>query len=172
MGQKKLPGTNLSIFSDGRVQLVLDFLNPDGAGLQLISIKRAKRPVSGICHRVILVPKTKRTGELPMNTASEQWWEKKLNIRTGGKIDHFIEEACNPYEPTDYCILEALAGSGYITSESSVIDYGCGLGRLSRAGMDARPVCRHDGLLYRDRGICPHVMPFRHRICGRQRVEV
>ena len=36
-----------------------------------------------------------------MNTASEQWWEKKLNIRTCGKIDHFIEEACNPYEPTD-----------------------------------------------------------------------
>ena len=36
-----------------------------------------------------------------MDSMSEQWWEKKLNIRTAGKVDHFIEEACNPYEPTD-----------------------------------------------------------------------
>ena len=38
--------------------------------------------------------------EAAMNSMSEQWWEKKLNIRTAGKVDHFIEEACNPYEPT------------------------------------------------------------------------
>ena len=36
-----------------------------------------------------------------MDSMSEQWWEKKLNIRTAGKVDHFIEEACNPYEPTE-----------------------------------------------------------------------
>lgn len=80
-----------------------------------------------------------------MNTASEQWREKKLNIRTCGKIDHFIEEACNPYEPTDYCILEALAGSGYITSESSVIDYGCGLGRTA-IFLSSRTGCRATGI--------------------------
>ena len=28
-----------------------------------------------------------------MDSMSEQWWEKKLNIRTAGKVDHFIEEA-------------------------------------------------------------------------------
>ena len=66
-----------------------------------------------------------------MNSMSEQWWEKKLNIRTAGKVDHFIEEACNPYEPTDYCILEALAESGYISSDSHVLDYGCGKGRTA-----------------------------------------
>ena len=56
-----------------------------------------------------------------MDSMSEQWWEKKLNIRTAGKVDHYIEEACNPYEPTDYCILEALADSGYISSDSHVL---------------------------------------------------
>ena len=30
-----------------------------------------------------------------MDSMSEQWWEKKLNIRTAGKVDHFIEEAWN-----------------------------------------------------------------------------
>ena len=63
-----------------------------------------------------------------MNSMSEQWWEKKLHIKTAGKTDHFIEEACNPYEPTDYCILGALADSGYISSGSHVLDYGRGKG--------------------------------------------
>ena len=70
-----------------------------------------------------------------MNSMSEQWWEKKLNIRTSGEVDHFIEEACNPYEPTDYRVLEALADSGYITSESHVLDYGCGKGRTAQRAM-------------------------------------
>ena len=47
-----------------------------------------------------------------MNSMQEQWWEKKLNIRTSGEVDHFIEESCNPYDPTDYRVLEALADSG------------------------------------------------------------
>ena len=37
-----------------------------------------------------------------MSGTSEQWWEKKLNIKTSGMIDHFFEMDCNYYEPTDY----------------------------------------------------------------------
>lgn len=80
-----------------------------------------------------------------MHAANEQWWEKKLNIKTGGKVDHFIEEACNPYEPTDYCILEALVDSGYISADSSVIDYGCGLGRAA-IFLSSRTGCRATGI--------------------------
>ena len=64
-----------------------------------------------------------------MNQRSEKWWEKKLGVSTSGKTDNYIEESCNPYEPTEYCILERLAQSGYITSDNHFLDYGCGLGR-------------------------------------------
>ena len=67
--------------------------------------------------------------EVTMSQKTEQWWEKKLGIETAEHIDRFFEEACNPYEPTDYCILEKLVKSGYITSGSHFLDYGCGLGR-------------------------------------------
>ena len=80
-----------------------------------------------------------------MSFTSEQWWEKKLNIRTRGKIDHFIAEDCNPYEPTDYRILQTLAESGYITADSHVLDYGCGLGR-SVLFLSARTGCRATGI--------------------------
>ena len=83
---------------------------------------------------------------------SEQWWEKKLNIRTAGKVDHFIEEACNPYEPTDYCILETLADSGYISSGSHVLDYGCGKGRTA-IFLSSRTGCRATGIEF-DRELC------------------
>lgn len=86
-----------------------------------------------------------------MSAMSEQWWEKKLNIKTSGKIDHFIEEACNLYEPTDYRVLEALADSGYITSENHILDYGCGLGR-SVLFLSARTGCHVTGLEF-DRDI-------------------
>lgn len=80
-----------------------------------------------------------------MSFTSEHWWEKKLNIRTRGKIDHFIAQDCNPYEPTDYRILETLAESGYVTADSHVLDYGCGLGR-SVIFLSARTGCRATGI--------------------------
>lgn len=80
-----------------------------------------------------------------MSGASEQWWEKKLNIKTSGKIDHFYEMDCNYYEPTDYRVLEALAKSGYITAENHILDYGCGLGR-SVLFLSAMTGCRATGI--------------------------
>ena len=80
-----------------------------------------------------------------MSGASEQWWEKKLNIKTSGTIDHFFEMDCNYYEPTDYRVLEALAKSGYITAENHILDYGCGLGR-SVLFLSAMTGCRATGI--------------------------
>lgn len=61
----------------------------------------------------------------------EKDWDKKLNITTCGR-DASKEDAYHyPYEPTPYSVLERLVESEYISSESSVIDYGCGKGRVS-----------------------------------------
>ncbi|HAB93727.1 MAG TPA: SAM-dependent methyltransferase [Lachnospiraceae bacterium] len=80
-----------------------------------------------------------------MISSSESWWEKKLNIRTSGKIDHFKEITCNIYEPTDYGILQRLAESGYITKDSRIVDYGCGLGR-TLFYLCSRTGCRGTGI--------------------------
>ena len=80
-----------------------------------------------------------------MRQNTERWWEKKLGVDTSAHIDRFIEEACNPYEPTDYCILERLADSGYVTSDSHFLDYGSGLGR-SLFFMAAKTGCRATGI--------------------------
>ena len=93
----------------------------------------------------LLFPEPDSQERRKMSFTSEQWWEKKLNIRTRGKIDHFIAEDCNPYEPTDYRILQTLAESGYITADSHVLDYGCGLGR-SVLFLSARTGCRATGI--------------------------
>ncbi len=82
-----------------------------------------------------------------MNQRSEKWWEKKLGVSTSGKTDNYIEESCNPYEPTEYCILERLAQSGYITSDNHFLDYGCGLGR-SLFFMASQVGCRASGIEY------------------------
>ena len=82
-----------------------------------------------------------------MNQRSEKWWEKKLGVSRSGKTDNYIEESCNPYEPTEYCILERLAQSGYITSDNHFLDYGCGLGR-SLFFMASQVGCRASGIEY------------------------
>ena len=60
----------------------------------------------------------------------EREWDKKLNIDTIGR-DASKEDAYHyPYEPTPYSVLERLVESEYISSENSVVDYGCGKGRV------------------------------------------
>lgn len=62
---------------------------------------------------------------------SEQEWDRRLKIRTGGR-DAAAEDAHHlPYEPTPYAVLERLAESGLITKSSVLVDYGCGKGRVS-----------------------------------------
>ena len=62
---------------------------------------------------------------------SEQEWEKVLQIKTTGRDDSRSDAEHHPYEPTDYCVLEHLANSGYITKQNTLIDYGSGKGRVS-----------------------------------------
>ena len=57
-------------------------------------------------------------------------WDKLLGIRTTGRDDTNSDEYRYPYEPTPYCVLERLADSGLIVKDDTVLDYGCGKGRV------------------------------------------
>lgn len=56
--------------------------------------------------------------------------DKKWNIDTAGRDEHFSDEHHYPYEPTSYSVLERLVDSGLIGKDSHVVDYGCGKGRV------------------------------------------
>ena len=61
---------------------------------------------------------------------SEHNWDKLLQIETVGRDETNADEYHHPYEPTDYCVLERLAKSGFFSEEDVVLDYGCGKGRV------------------------------------------
>ena len=60
----------------------------------------------------------------------ELTWDKRLGISTVGRDDSNADEYRYPYEPTPYAVLERLADSGLIRAEDTVLDYGCGKGRV------------------------------------------
>ena len=60
----------------------------------------------------------------------ENKWDKLLQIRTGGRDDSSADEYHHPYEPTPYAVLERLVGSGFFRQGDTVLDYGCGKGRV------------------------------------------
>ena len=61
---------------------------------------------------------------------TEKQWDKLLKIKTSGRDDSKSNTYNYPYEPTPYAVLERLASSGYITKSNTVLDYGCGKGRV------------------------------------------
>lgn len=62
----------------------------------------------------------------------EQSYEKLLNIKTSGEQKIFNESLhYNRYEPTSYSALEALSKQYKFTDEDSIVDFGCGKGRLN-----------------------------------------
>ena len=61
---------------------------------------------------------------------TENAWDKLLRIRTTGRDDLKADRFHHPYEPTPYCVLQRLAGSGLIGIGDVVLDYGCGKGRV------------------------------------------
>lgn len=61
----------------------------------------------------------------------EKQWEKLLRIKTTGRDDTHSNATCFPYEPSSYQVLERLVKSGYISKKNTVVDYGCGKGRVS-----------------------------------------
>ena len=80
---------------------------------------------------------------------TEEQWEKKLNIRTGGGSNHTADGENFPYEPTPYSVLLRLAGSGYLTRENKLVDYGCGKGRASIL-LSRLTGCRVTGIDYNE----------------------
>ena len=77
------------------------------------------------------VPKQIKVQMRTDSRTSEKEWDRKLNIRTGGRDDSEAAGQNFPYEPTPYAVLERLAQSGYIEKDDHVLDYGCGKGRES-----------------------------------------
>lgn len=61
----------------------------------------------------------------------ERQWDKLLHIRTSGRDDSKADTYHYPYEPTPYSVLERLANSGFIGKKNTLVDYGCGKGRVS-----------------------------------------
>lgn len=60
----------------------------------------------------------------------ESSWDKLLQIKTIGRDETNADQYHHPYEPTPYSVLERLTASGLIGSEDTVLDYGCGKGRV------------------------------------------
>ena len=60
----------------------------------------------------------------------ENKWDDLLHIRTVGRDDTNADEYRYPYEPTPYTVLERLADSGLFRKSDTVLDYGCGKGRV------------------------------------------
>lgn len=79
-------------------------------------------------------------------------WDKKLNITTGAADFEKDDANHSRYEPTSYAVLERLAASGLITRESSLVDYGCGKGRVG-IFMSHVTGCKSLGVEY-DPAIC------------------
>ncbi len=61
---------------------------------------------------------------------NEKDWDTLLRIRTSGRDDSRADTFRYPYEPTPYSVLARLAGSGLIGKDNTLIDYGCGKGRV------------------------------------------
>jgi SAM-dependent methyltransferase len=83
-------------------------------------------------------------------TDMENEWDKLLHIKTTGRDDTISDLVRYPYEPTDYSVLEQLAGSGYIDKSNTVVDYGCGKGRVSFF-LTSQTKCHAIGIEYNPR---------------------
>ena len=57
-------------------------------------------------------------------------WDQRLQIQTAGRDDSNSDQYRYPYEPTPYSVLERLADSGFFAQGDTVLDYGCGKGRV------------------------------------------
>lgn len=81
---------------------------------------------------------------------TEMEWERLLKIRTSGRDDTCSGQYYYRYEPTPYSVLERLAETGYISKKNTLLDYGCGKGRVSFF-MSWQTRCRSIGIEYDER---------------------
>ena len=61
---------------------------------------------------------------------TEEKYDRLLHIKTTGRDDSHSDQYRFPYEPTPYPVLERLANAGYIRKGNTLLDYGCGKGRV------------------------------------------
>lgn len=80
----------------------------------------------------------------------ENKWDKLLKIHTVGRDDSNADQYHYPYEPTPYSVLERLANTGYIHKENTLLDYGCGKGRVDFF-LSYQTRCRAIGVEYDER---------------------
>ena len=61
---------------------------------------------------------------------TEENYDRLLHINTTGRDDSHSDQYRFPYEPTRDPVLERLANAGYIRKGNTLLDYGCGKGRV------------------------------------------
>ena len=67
-----------------------------------------------------------------------------------GRDDSNSDQYRYPYEPTPYSVLERLANTGYIRKNNTLLDYGCGKGRVDFF-LSYQTRCRSIGIEYDER---------------------
>ena len=77
-------------------------------------------------------------------------WDKLLHIQTMGRDDSNSDQYRYPYEPTPYSVLERPANTGYIRKNNTLLDYGCGKGRVDFF-LSYQTRCRSIGIEYDER---------------------
>lgn len=102
-------------------------------------------------------------------TDYEHTWDQRLQISTVGRDDTLADEYHHPYEPTPYSILERLAGSGFFGEADTVLDYGCGKGRVGFF-LSYRTKARAIGIEY-DARICQDALSNRKTTVSRVKPE-
>lgn len=80
----------------------------------------------------------------------EDSWDRLLRIRTSGRDDTGSNQYKYPYEPTPYSVLERLGNSGEIGRKNTLLDYGCGKGRVDFF-LSYQTGCRSMGMEYNER---------------------
>lgn len=80
----------------------------------------------------------------------EKQWDKLLRIKTTGRDDSKSDPYHYTYEPTPYEVLERLAQTGYITKKNTLVDYGCGKGRVDFF-LSYQTKCRSIGIDFNSR---------------------
>lgn len=81
---------------------------------------------------------------------NEERWDKVLKIKTTGRDDSQADQYYYPYEPTPYSVLERLVNIGLIRKGNTLLDYGCGKGRVDYF-LSYQTRCRSIGIEYDER---------------------
>lgn len=95
-------------------------------------------------------PKCRGMGNGMKEDKNETRWDKLLRIRTMGRDDSNADQYRYPYEPTPYSVLERLANTGLIRKGNTLLDYGCGKGRVDFF-LSYQTRCQSVGIEYDER---------------------